>query len=32
MESGIIEKLRCVAMWPECLGIMAADCLLDQIF
>jgi hypothetical protein len=32
LQSGWIEKLRCVAMWPECLGVMAADCLIEQIF
>lgn len=32
MKKGILEKLRCVIVWPECLGLMAADCVIEVVF
>jgi len=31
LDSGFIAKMSCVINWPLCLGIMAADCALEQI-
>jgi hypothetical protein len=28
---GLVKKLKCVVIWPECLAIAAADCLIDML-
>lgn len=32
LNRGFLEKMRCVIMWPECLGLMAADCAIEVTF
>ena len=31
LNAGFIAKMLCVANWPVCFGVMAADCALEQI-